>query len=158
MVEEDKVEASEPVTAVELPAAEPTAVEQPLPTVTSAADWRRAARACFLVPLPTTRTVKALHPDWNRLILEGAIKQEQMVDITNTDEVGPERYQRILDIARRMAPFIVVEPVVVQSNGHAPEDDAEFISVDQIAERDLTTLLYWSVGARIIPGVRETTR
>lgn len=154
MVDEDKVTA---IDEVELPAAVvPEAV--PLPPVTSAAEWRRKARACFLVPLPSGAVVKAQFPDWNRLILEGTIKQEQLLDIQGSDEFSAERYGRMHAMACNMIPHIVVEPVVVASNGHAPEDDAEFISVDQMPAKDLTTLLYWATGVRSLPGVRETER
>lgn len=155
MVDEDKQTETETAAVVEPPKDEPPT---PLPTVTSAAEWRRKARACFLVPLPSGAVVKAQLPDWNMLILSGVIKQEQMLDIQANDEFSEERYKRMSDMAAAVVSHVVIEPIIVASNGHAPEDDAEFISVDQMPAKDLTTLLYWATGVRALPGVRETER
>lgn len=166
MVDEDVENVATETETAEI-VTEPVTPEAPvLPTVTSAAQWRKMAKARWLITLPSSVIVKAQRPDWQRLILERILKAEEMLSLrqqvmepeeleklpeSEQQRLAREHYERIVDIGRRAVPHIVIEPTVMLANGHAPEPDAEYISVDQIPNADIIAVLFWSTGMRELP-------
>ena len=113
---------------------------EPLPEVTTAAQWRQKARARWRVTLPSGAVVEAKRPDFTALIGEGVIDGDALVSSLAATN-AKERYERMVPIARATVASIVLNPIISQTqNGDGT------ICVDDISASDLMALLLWAGG------------
>lgn len=124
----------------------PTPEPEPVkPAVTSAAHWRRLAKATYLVTLPSQVVVRAKRPDISKLVADGSIKVD---DINALQDPGKDTPLNVvlLGLAKVIIPFAVLEPKIVSEV--LPEDagDLEIMSVEDIHGSDLVALMRWIQG------------
>lgn len=131
------------------PAPEQTAApEAPvLPTVTTAAQWKRRAYPS-LVQLPSGVTIKARRPDFHVLLLDNVITVEQMQEIVGR---GTRSKDALYAVGLEVLPYMVVEPIIVRRNGHAPADDV--MVAEDIPEGDVVALVMWGIGHLPLPTI-----
>ena len=123
---------------VEMEQVQPAA--EPLPEVTTAAQWRQKARARWRVTLPSGVVVEAKRPDFTELIGQGVIDGDALVS-SLAATTTKDRYERMMPIARAAVSSIVLNPVISQAqNGDGT------ICVDDIQSSDLMALLLWAGG------------
>lgn len=126
-------------------------VAVPVPEVATADEWIRMARMRYVVrvpSLPPNKGVLCKHPDWSKLLADEVISYEELASINKSSAV----YQN-LDVARKILPHIVVEPVIV--NGGARKLPKGAISADNVPESDVVALFLWGLGLSAQRGVEK---
>ena len=152
------------------PAVEAAPEPPPLPKVTTAAEWKRKARAAYLITLRSGVILKVRRKDVQKMAAEGIISVDDLYHVSQTDTfpqmpelpddatdeqkkdaekermkmtmmVLAERAKAMLPVARAVAPHIVIEPEIVLANA----GDNQML-LDEIPENDLNQLLLWALG------------
>lgn len=122
-----------------------------LPPVTTAAEWRKKARAVFRVTLPSGATVIARKIDVTTMIGDGELSAD-VFDVAAQTPAG--RYKIFKDASRVAAPRIAVSPRIVAQNGEPTSEDD--IVLDDIPVNDLTALFMWAAGFTALPATEVT--
>lgn len=109
-------------------------------TLTPASEWKKQARARYLLRLPSGNVVRAKRPDYVRLGIEGILDPDELVSISALTTV--ERNRKALELMPRVLPHIIEVPRVVLSED-AQED---CITIDDISDMDKLAVFAWSSG------------
>jgi hypothetical protein len=120
-------------------------VEQPLPEVTTAKQWRQKARARWRVTLPSGATVEARRPDFTALIGQGVIDGDALVRCLAAPDVK-SRYELMLPVANSVLPAVVTNPPICAT----PNGDGS-ISVEEIPASDRMAIFLWAGGWNTTP-------
>lgn len=116
-----------------------TTVEEttPLPHVTSATEWKRKARARWLITLPSGNVVKVHKPKWDKVFNDPTVDANNILNFSATN--AAEVVKGVIPLARGLAPYIIEDPRI-------GNDDAS-MSVDDIDDFDLMALFAWARGS-----------
>lgn len=117
--------------------------------VTPASEWRRRAKARYLLKLPSGCVVKARRPDWGKLIAQGIVDPDTMTRIMGVQDAA-ERTREVIGILPRLLPAFVEDPQIVDG----PDAPDGSICSDDIMHIDMLALFYWSNGTNLLD-VRE---
>jgi hypothetical protein len=119
------------------------------PTITSPAEWRRRARAAFILTLPNGFVLKVKRPDWAKLARLGVIDAQALISLAGAS--GVVQVHQLVPLMDAVLPYLVLEPPVTPA-GEA-RDDA--LSVDDIDETTKMILFAWANGQRTMAREHE---
>ncbi len=114
---------------------EPTE-DKPLPQVTSAAEWKKKARARWLITLPSGNVVKVHKPKWDAIFADPSVDANKILNFSATNPA--EVVQGVIPLARGLARYIVEDPQIGTN-----END---IAIEDFDDFDLMTLFAWARG------------
>lgn len=126
-----------------------------LPPITTAAEWRKRAKQCYLLTLPSGVTVKARRPDMTELVAAGIIDAHMLASISQSVPQGDDDARRaradvIAALGRAVAPVAILEPVIVPAGG---TPDEASIMVTDIGLAETTAILFWCMGLDSVSGI-----
>ena len=120
-------------------------VAEPLPEVTTAAQWRRKAKARWRVTLPSGAVVEAKRPDFTELIGQGIIEGDALVKCLAAPDIK-SRYELMLPVANSVVPQVVTSPAICAT----PNGDGS-IGVEEIPPSDRMAIFLWAGGWNTTP-------
>ena len=138
---------------------EPVGIEKPPekpapepPKITSAAVWKRKAKAIYTIELPSKAIIKAVRPKFGELFKRKIIDAEEIMAAQGNSIA--DQVEKILPVARKLMAYTVVAPKVLLELPVGREMDENEILADDIPEDDCLLLFAWVVNqtsnARVI--------
>lgn len=114
----------------------------PAPTaVTPAIEWKRKARARWLVTLPSGNVMKCKRADWIRMTAAGIIDAQALAEFSTAADLNQEqmtlRMAKAIPMAQAVVRAIAVEPSIGEG-----END---IAIEDLDDTDLMALFVWAL-------------